>query len=282
MWCSPGHSVRQLRGRAAAPSSRLIPTPHHDGMVVRIAGMVREAVLGEAKGLGIERDPTQEDMRELEVCLRQHPLRQPMQRLWEDMVGSPMGEAGIRGQPKEKTGWRHQRAPDQAGPAPDDLKDFLDQFLKAEGNLEGLSGLRAKAEELRGGLLGHETKTSRTAKLRSAIDKLEHKRSLAKSLKAKLTSVVAQVEQLEEQVDNHNVEVSVMERSKLCDSVAGDPESDTEAAWGGNNIPKTEQKKPTPHGTPTKSRNNPQGPSRNPEQGPQGTTRTTTTTRSRR
>ena len=60
-----------------------------------------------------------------------------------------------------------------------------------------------------------------------------HKRSLAKCLKAKLASLVAQVDQLEEQVDNFNIEVIALEteRAKLCDSVAKDPESRTESGW---------------------------------------------------
>ena len=52
-------------------------------------------------------------------------------------------------------------------------------------------------------------------------------------MKAKLASLVTQVEQLEEQVDNLNIEVISLEteRAKLCDSVAKDPESDTESGW---------------------------------------------------
>ena len=133
-------------------------------------------------------------------------------------------------QPKKT--WKNQKA-DNHSPSNEEVKGFLEQLLQAEGNPLDHPDLRAKAEELRGGFTGQQIKTSRTTKLKSVIDKLGHKKTLVKSLKSKLASLVTQVEQLEEQVDNLNIEVISLEteRAKLCDSVAKDPESDTESAW---------------------------------------------------
>ena len=133
-------------------------------------------------------------------------------------------------QPKKT--WKNQKT-DNHSPSNEEVKGFLEQLLQAKGNPLDLPDLRAKAEELKGGFTGPEAKASRTTRLKSVIDKLGHKKSLLKSLKSKLASLVTQVEQLKEQVDNLNVDVISLEteRAKLCDSVAKDPESDTESAW---------------------------------------------------
>ena len=91
------------------------------------------------------------------------------------------------------------------------ILNFLEQFITQTGEHEDLGSLKAKAAELQGELQAGEPKSSRPAQLRSAIDKLEHKKGTTRTLRAKANELGEQLKKLEAQLEELTVEVAALE-----------------------------------------------------------------------
>ena len=124
---------------------------------------------------------------------------------------------------------------------------FLQQFISQLEENEDMSNLKAKAAELQGELQAGEPRTSRSGQLRSVIDNFEHKKAAARGLKAKVNDLGEQLKAAEVQLDEITTEVHALEekRAKLCESLAGEPDSDTDE----DAYPEGDTEYPTPEGS---------------------------------
>ena len=102
-------------------------------------------------------------------------------------------------QQKHETHWGKGAQPSEA------ILNFLEQFISQSAENEDMGNLKAKAAELQGELQAGEPKSSRTAQLRSVIDKLEHKKGTTRTLRAKANELGEQLKKMEAQLDELTV-----------------------------------------------------------------------------
>ena len=123
---------------------------------------------------------------------------------------------------------RQWKQGDKGSQPSESILNFLEQFITQSAENEDMGTLKAKAAALQGELQAGEPKASRTAQLRSVIDKLEHKKGASRTLKAKASELGEKLQKIEAQLEEFIVEVAALEekRAKLCESVAAEPDSD--------------------------------------------------------
>ena len=154
----------------------------------------------------------------LEVRVRERPDRKPVQKLWQQVVGDPMGAAKSLGQWAARLGWQAAKALEALGKKAPSLRQaimsFLEQFITQSGENEDMDNLKAKAAELQGELAGRRAKSVQVGAATQCDRQARAQKGNHSGAQGKVNDLGEQLRKAEAQLDELNTEVAGLEEKE--------------------------------------------------------------------